>query len=127
MENLELLKNIQSLQVNSKEFLKGLDELYYKKKLNEIKKYKSIEHIDNQFRNCNKIVNDKFKTFNNLYIELDNLYLTLQVHLTRLKNEIENIDDEQEDNQDDEIGETMKDIYFSSSDSSSDSSTETEK
>ncbi len=127
MENLELLKNIQSLQVNSKEFLKGLDELYYKKKINEIEKYKSIEHIDKQFRTCNKIVNDKIKTFNNLYIELDNLYLTLQVHLTRLKNEIENIDDEQEDNQDDEIGETMKDIYFSSSDSSSDSSTETEK
>lgn len=127
MENLELLKNIQSLQVNSKEFLKGLDELYYKKKINEIEKYKSIEHIDKQFRTCNKIVNDKIKTFNNLYIELDNLYLTLQVHLTRLKNEIENIDDEQEENQDDEIGETMKDIYFSSSDSSSDSSTETEK
>ena len=121
MENLELLKNIQNLQVNSKEFLKGLDELYYKKKLNEIEKYKSIEHIDKQFRTCNKIVNDKLKIFDNLYIELDNLYFTLQLHLTRLKNEIENIDDEQEDNQDDEIGETMKDIYFSSSDSSSDS------
>lgn len=126
MENLELLIGIQKLQVNSKEFLKGLDELYYKKKLNEIEKYKSIEDIDKQFRTCNKIVNDKFKKINNLYIELEQLYLTLQVHLTRLKNEIENIDDENEDSQDDEIGEALKDIIFSSSDSSSDSSTETE-
>jgi hypothetical protein len=130
MEELEKINQVEKVLVDTKELMKTIDEMYYKKQFNKLEEFKSIEEADKKFRKC------RFLLIRNLeklkkYLDLNfNLFLALQLHLTVMLNEmqkLENIDEteerimrlkieddstteELEDSEDDEIAEAVKSI-----------------
>lgn len=121
MDKLENLKNVEQLLVDTESLSTTLQIMYYKKKLNEVEKYKSVEEIDMKFRQCRDLLKDNIKKIK-YELELNyNLFLALGLHLSVMANEIKKL----EDINDDEIINEVRRIE-DSTDTSSDSSSDDE-
>ena len=137
MDKLENINKVEQILVDCEAITTTLNVMYYKKRLNEIEKYQSIEIADIKFKKCRDLLKDNLKK---LKYSLDvnfNLFLALSVHLAVMSGEIEKLkltenndtedpltvkEEDVESNNDDEIGEAVKNIIFADSSDSSDSS-----
>lgn len=137
MERVEDINKVEQILVDCEAITTTLNIMYYKKRLNEIEKYQSIEIADIKFKKCRDLLKDNLKK---LKYSLDvnyNLFLALSVHLGVMSKEIEKLkeienndtedpltvkEEDIESNNDDEIGEAVKNIILSDSSDSSDSS-----
>ena len=137
MERVEDINKVEQILVDCEAITTTLNIMYYKKRLNEIEKYQSIEIADIKFKKCRDLLKDNLKK---LKYSLDvnfNLFLALSVHLAVMSGEIEKLkltenndtedpltvkEEDVESNNDDEIGEAVKNIIFADSSDSSDSS-----
>jgi hypothetical protein len=95
MEELERINQVEQLLVNTKELMKSIDEMFYKKKYNEIEKYKSIEETDKKFRRCREILLKNMKDLKECLDTNFNLFLALQLHLAVMNKEIQKLEKEE--------------------------------
>jgi tartrate dehydratase alpha subunit/fumarate hydratase class I-like protein len=93
MEELERINQVEQLLVNTKELMKSIDEMFYKKKYNEIEKYKSIEETDKKFRRCRELLLKNMKDLKECLDTNFNLFLALQLHLTVMTKEIQKLEE----------------------------------
>jgi len=128
MKELERINQVEQLLVNTKELMKSIDEMFYKKKYNEIEKYKSIEETDKKFRRCRELLLKNMKDLKECLDTNFNLFLALQLHLTIMNKEIQKLEEE-EVVEEDPLTVKEEDVSSSESEDSteSDDSTESEE
>lgn len=91
VEELERINKVEQLLIDTQSLITSIDELYYKKKYNQIEIYKSIQEADIKFRKCRKLL---IKNLDKLKEVLDmnfNLFLALTLHMTIMNNELEQL------------------------------------
>ena len=94
MDELERINFVEKILVDTEAIMKSIDEMYYKKKFDEIEKYKSIKDVDIKFRRCRELL---IKNMKSLKESLDvnfNLFLALQVHLAVMNKEMQKLDED---------------------------------
>lgn len=103
MEELNRINQVEQLIVDSSSLMKLIDEMYYKKKFNEIEKYVYIAESDKKFRECRTLLVDNLDKLKKKLNLNYNLVIALQIHLQVITNEIENLDleDDKEDDKED--------------------------
>jgi hypothetical protein len=122
MEDLERINQVEQLLVDTKQLMKSIDEIYYKKNYNQIEKFKSIEETDKKFRRCRELL---LKNMRDLKDSLDtnfNLFIALQLHLTIMNKDMQKLEQLEVEEEEEEDPLTVKevDISLSSSDDSTD-------
>jgi len=124
MEDLERINQVEKLLVDSKEIMKTIDEMFYKKKYNEIEKFKSFVETDKKFRICRNLLLKNMKDLKECLDTNFNLFLALQIHMKVMINEIQKIDEQDTDQIVKE--EDERTIYIDSSESDSSESDSSE-
>jgi hypothetical protein len=121
MEELERINQVEQLLVNTKELMKSIDEMFYKKKYNEIEKYKSIEETDKKFRRCRELLLKNMKDLKECLDTNFNLFLALQLHLTIMNKEIQKLEEEVVEEVVDPLTVKEEDVLSSESEDSTES------
>jgi len=129
METIEDINKVEQILVDCEAITTTLDIMYYKKKLNEIEKYKFVEIADKKFKMCRDLLKDNLKKLKYSLNINYNLFLALSLHLRVMTTEIEKLQqienyendpltikkEDLESDNDDEIGEAVKNIIMSDS------------
>jgi hypothetical protein len=74
--------------------MKTIDEMFYKKKYNEIEKYESIVDTDKKFRRCRELLLKNMRDLKECLDTNFNLFLALQIHLAVMTKEIQKLEEE---------------------------------
>ena len=92
-QEIERLNQVSQLLVDTKELMKTIDEMYYKKGFDVMEQYKEIQETDNKFRKCRQLL---IKNMDRLKEQLTtnfNLVLALSVHMSVMTKELEKLND----------------------------------
>jgi len=91
VEDLERINKVEQLLVDTKELMRTIDNMYYKKGYDKIEEFKELKDFDNKFRRCRLLM---MRNLEKVKKHLDlgfNLTLALQIHLTVINNEMKKI------------------------------------
>ena len=91
MESVEEIKKVEQILLDCEAITTTLDIMYYKKRLNQIEKYESIEIADIKFKKCRDLLKDNLKNLKYILDVNYNLFLALSLHLAVMTNEIEKL------------------------------------
>lgn len=99
MDEFEWINFVEKILVDTESITKSIDEIYYKKKFDQVERYKSIKDTDIKFRKCRELLLKNIISFKECLDVNFNLFLALQIHLAVINKEMQRLDNEIKDNE----------------------------